>query len=100
VAQSHGHTTTFPASGHPVSALLTNRGWSLSKTAPIVTQYPNLQPGTFEAFIQSLPAWEIQLLDQVIIHCDLDTLHHSLQTGPGCIGVSDESVQGNWGAFG
>jgi hypothetical protein len=47
-----------------------------------------------------MPPWESTLLQHLTFHSDLYTLHHSLQTGQTCIGVSDGSVHGSKGAFG
>jgi hypothetical protein len=83
-----------------MSALRTDWGWSLCMTIPIMTQYTPIQPGTFEEFIQALPAWEGTILEHVPLHCNLYTLHNCLQTRQACISVSDGLVQGERGAFG
>lgn len=66
----------------------------------LTTQYPLFQPRTFPDFIQNMPSWEAILLEHAILHSGLYTLHHCLQTGQACIGVSDGLVQGKQGAFG
>ena len=100
ISQADGHTNGLPTSCRPASVIKTAMGWSISRTTPVVPQPLRYLPGTFEEFLDTLPTWESHLLQHTTLHQDLYTLHHSLQTGQACIGVSDGSVHGEKGAFG
>lgn len=85
---------------HPVSMIRhATTTWSLGRTAPCITQYSDSPPSIFKDFIQQLPPWESTLLEHLTMHSDIYTLHHCLQIGQACIGVSNGSVLSGKGAF-
>ncbi len=98
-----GYTNKLSNQCRPASALRGPSGWSTRHTVPPLAIMPTMATattGTFEEYLDLLPEWEQSLLFNTTIHYDLYTLHHVLNTGTACIGVSDGSVIIDEGAFG
>jgi hypothetical protein len=100
--QPDGHTNELPPLCRPASVLKGPQAWATRTTTPIIPtlELHSRSEGTFDAFIETLPDWEQQLLSHIDFHSDLYSIHHCLVSNQTSMGVSDGSVVKDMGAYG